>query len=74
MPIRPFLSGRAFEPETIRSMSLALERACQAMGLRPGQNDPATRVVAEKVIEYARRGIRDPDRLVELTLQEFQSN
>jgi len=55
-------------------MSLALERACQAMGLRPGQNDPATRLVAEKVVEYAQRGIHDPDRLVELTLQEFQSN
>jgi hypothetical protein len=49
--IRPYLSGQAFEPDTIRSMSLALKRACEEMGLRPGKNDPATRFVAEKIIE-----------------------
>jgi hypothetical protein len=26
MPIRPFLAGQAFDPETIREMSLALEK------------------------------------------------
>ena len=54
-------------------MSLALERACVEMGLRPGKDDPATRFVAEKIIKFAQRGIRDPDRLVTLTLQEFRS-
>jgi hypothetical protein len=63
----------AFEPDVIRSMSLALERACEEMGLRPGKDDPATRFVAEKIIKFAQRGIRDPDRLVTLTLQEFRS-
>jgi hypothetical protein len=57
----------------IRSMSLALERACEEMGLRPGKDDPATRFVAEKIIKFAQRGIRDPDRLVALTPQEFRS-
>jgi hypothetical protein len=69
----PYLSGQAFEPDMIRSMSLALERACEEMGLRPGKDDPATRFVAEKIIKFAQRGIRDPDRLVTLTLQEFRS-
>jgi hypothetical protein len=63
VPIRPYLSGQAFEPDMIRSMSLALERACEEMGLRPGKDDPATRFVAEKIIKFAQRGIRDPDRL-----------
>ena len=27
MPIRPYLAGQAFEPESIREMSLALENA-----------------------------------------------
>ncbi len=31
---RPFLAGRAFEPETIQEMSLALERACGTLRLR----------------------------------------
>ena len=34
MPIRPFLSGQAFEPEAIRNMALALEGVCGALGLR----------------------------------------
>jgi hypothetical protein len=65
----------AFEPDMIRSMSLALERACEEMGLRPGKDDPATRFVAEKIIKFAQRGIRDPDRLVTLTLHKsFAAN
>jgi hypothetical protein len=43
MPIRPFLSGQAFSPETIRDMSLVFENVCEAMGFkdarRPGHND-----------------------------------
>jgi hypothetical protein len=41
-------------------MSLALERACEEMGMRLGKDDPATRFVAEKIIKLAQRGIRDP--------------
>ncbi len=29
MPIRPFLTGQAFEPEAIREMSFALETVCE---------------------------------------------
>ena len=58
MPIRPFLSGQAFEPEAIRIMSLALEDVCDALGLRM-TDDPATRLVAEKIIELAQRGVRE---------------
>lgn len=55
MPIRPFLSGEAFEPETIREMSLALESVCKALGLKV-IDDPATRHVAEKIIELSQHG------------------
>jgi hypothetical protein len=73
VPIRAYLSGQAFEPDMIQSMSLALERACEEMGLRPGMDDPATRFVAEKIIKFAQRGIRDPDRLATLTVQGSRS-
>ena len=33
--------------------------------------DPAARFVAEKVINLAQRGIRDPDMLRTMTLKEF---
>jgi hypothetical protein len=35
VPIRPFLSGETFEPETIREMSLALESVCKTLGPVP---------------------------------------
>jgi hypothetical protein len=70
VPIRPFLAGQAFEPETIREMSLALERVCETLGLRL-VDDAATRLVAQKIIELRQRGILG-DSLREMTLQAFK--
>ena len=60
MPIVPFLGGAAFEPETIRVMSIALEEVCKELGL---SLNPATRLVAEKIIQLAQWGIREPETL-----------
>ena len=57
MPITPFLAGKAFEPELIREMSLALETVCEKFGMKLA-DDPATRVLASKIIEVAQRGAR----------------
>ena len=73
MPITPYLAHQAFEPEVIETMSAAFVAACDALHLKVGK-DPATRFVAEKVIEFAQRGIRDPDVLRTMTLKEFGSN
>ena len=51
-------------------MSAAFVAACEALHLKVG-DDPATRFVAEKVIELAQRGIRDPEELRTITLKEF---
>lgn len=71
MPILPFLAGQAFEPETIITMSQALERVCDALRLRV-VDDSATRLIAGKIIELTQRGIRDADTLVSLVLKDFQ--
>ena len=70
MPITPYLAHQAFEPEVIETMSAVFIAACEALHLKVGE-DPATRFVAEKVIELAQRGIRDPDTLRKMTLKEF---
>src|SRR6516165_725685 len=70
MPITPFLAGQAFDSDAIENMSTAFVAACDALRLKVG-DDPATRFVAEKVIEFAQRGIRDPNMLCKLTLKEF---
>jgi hypothetical protein len=70
MPITPFLARQAFDPEVIRVMSTAFTGVCGAMGLNVG-DDPATRIVAEKIIELAQRGVRDAATLQSMTLKEF---
>jgi hypothetical protein len=70
LPITPYLAHQAFEPETIENMSAAFVTACDALHLKIG-DDPATRFVAEKVIELAQRGVRDPDTLRKMALKEF---
>ena len=71
MPIRPFLAGQAFEPELLREMSLALETVCAKLALTL-TDDPATRLVASKIIELAQRGVRDAVTLSTMTLKEFK--
>ena len=71
MPIRPYLAGQAFEPESIREMSLALENVCETLALRLA-DDANTRLVASKIIELAQRGVRDGPTLTAMTLKEFK--
>jgi predicted RNA-binding Zn-ribbon protein involved in translation (DUF1610 family) len=54
-------------------MSAAFVQACDTMHLKIG-DDPAARVVAEKVIELAQRGVRDPDMLRTITLKELSKS
>ncbi|MGO9046036.1 MAG: hypothetical protein ACLQFW_03985 [Xanthobacteraceae bacterium] len=68
MPIRPFLAGQAFDPEAIHDMSLALENLCEALGLTL-RDDPATRLVAAKIIELTQRRVRGVATLGAMTLE-----
>ena len=71
MPIRPFLSGPAFDPETIREMSLALESVCNTLGLKV-IDDAATRLVAEKN-RANQHGVHRVATLHAMTVKEFKS-
>jgi hypothetical protein len=71
MPIRPFLSGRAFEPDAIDRMSEALKGVCGSLSLKL-VDGPETRLVAPKIIELAQRGVRDAATLQAMTLSEFK--
>ena len=72
MPIRRFLAGQAFDPELIQQMSAAFLRACEALQLEP-VDDPATRLLAKTIVEFAQRGHRDAKSLFEMTVQAFQA-
>jgi hypothetical protein len=64
MPIRRLLDNNAFGPDEITVMIGAFEDTLRALKLID-RNDPVTLLIAEKIIELARRGERNPVRLRE---------
>lgn len=63
MPIRRLFGDRGFTPEDISVMALALQGACEALGLTVRNDDAFIQVVARQVIEEAETGERDPERI-----------
>jgi hypothetical protein len=71
MPIRPFLNGRHFDQETVRSLGLAFELVC--ITLRTGGSDDYVKqAIADKIIELAQNGERNPDLLCERALEAIR--
>jgi hypothetical protein len=64
MPIHRLLQNSAFGPEEIAVMVAAYEDALRELSLA-NRADPATEVVALRIIELAQRGERDRARLFE---------
>jgi hypothetical protein len=69
MPRGPSIAP-AFQPEHIEAMHAAYEKACAALRL-DGKADRATELVAIKIIELAKAGELDPDRLCTRTLEDL---
>ncbi len=68
--ILPFLKDRAvFEPEITHAMSVAFDEVCQALNLTAGL-EREREVIAVRIIELARRGEHDPQRLRDRLLHE----
>ena len=70
MPIRPFLSGHNFDPETTRRMGIAFEMVRIALRLTR-QDDLANRLIAQRIIELAKAGERNPDVLRDAVVEAF---
>jgi hypothetical protein len=71
MPIYDLLKRQSvFTPEEVGMLGTVFEEVLKVLGLVDRQ-DPMTTAVAQKVIELATAGIRDPERLKRLTVQAF---
>lgn len=71
--ILPFLNGEpVFDPEALHAMSAALDQACGALKL-PEDAARERETVAVRIVELARRGERDAQRLCERILHEAGS-
>ena len=71
MPIAQFLNDRRFDIETKRIMGLAFEMMCVAFRLAD-RSDPVTNIIAERIIEIAQDGERNPDLLCERALNALR--
>jgi hypothetical protein len=58
-----------FGPEATRAMSVAFDRVCRSLGVSYTANG-AREAIATKIIELARRGECDPDRLRDRVITE----
>ena len=72
MPIRTFLEhDHSFGPEDIANLSAAFEAARSKLGL-VDRTDLATLAIAKLIIELAKEGERDPERLCALALKHIK--
>ena len=65
MPIRPFLNGQTFDPETARLVGIAFEIARVAIKRRADVSDE---MIARTIIEFAKAGERNVDVLCQAAL------
>jgi hypothetical protein len=72
MPIKNLPNSGVFGPDAIKVLTMAYEDACAALHVLD-REDPLTKIVAQKIIEHAQRGERDPILLRESVLSELRS-
>jgi hypothetical protein len=68
MPIRHYLQGHRFDPETVRLLGIAYEMTLVALH-QNRRIDALRTAVALKFIELAKAGERDPERLCDGALK-----
>jgi hypothetical protein len=64
------LQNSALEPEHIKRMEEAYERALVVLGLKD-RNDPLTESIARLIIEAAQTGEKDPEAICTLALRRL---
>jgi len=69
MPIKKYIPGTTFGPETIKDMTTAFERIRSVLKLKD-PDDPLIEVVAKKVISLASQGTRDPKEIERLVIAD----
>jgi hypothetical protein len=71
MSVIPFSRDLAFDPEHVQAMLTAFEAVRAELRLRQG--DQRTELAALKLVDLAKAGERDADKLTAFTLAEFET-
>jgi hypothetical protein len=72
MPITPYLDGQSFDPETIRVMGIAFEMTRVALRIED-RTDPVVEIITKRIIELAKEGERNVDRLCDGALDSVRA-
>ena len=62
-------AGGVFDAEHCQAMGTAFERILLDLDLK--RDDPTCEIIAKRIIELAQQGVRDPARLVTLTMRGY---
>ena len=70
MPIRPYLAGRTFSPETITLMSATLDEVCRVLHI--GGDIRSRKMAAHTIVALVEGGKTDADQLVAAAIDEMR--
>jgi hypothetical protein len=70
MPVHRLMQPAAFDATAVKIITTAFDDALQATGL--ARTDPEAEIIARKIIECARHGELDPDRLCALATASYR--
>jgi hypothetical protein len=73
MPIYRLIKEAVFDPEHITAMTTAFEDALRNLGL-VDRSDPLVESVAKKIVDAAKMGERDPERLRVQVLRDLNQS
>lgn len=65
--IRDLLDGASYDPETVQILCTAYDTAKKELHDR-GQPDIVQEIIAQRILDLAEKGERDPDRLCDAAL------
>jgi hypothetical protein len=65
---RDMPAAAAFDPQTLRIMQFAHDRACSLLNIRD-KSDPMAEIIAKEIIRLASCGEREPQRMSRLVVK-----
>ena len=71
MTVHQLFQKTALQPEDIERLVDAHQRTLRALGLKD-RDDPLTQMIAKKIIDIGRSGMRDPKQISDLALRLFR--
>ena len=70
MPIHSLIQNLSFNQEDIERLAKAYEDALQALHISD-RDDPINQIIAQRIIEGARTGVRDPGDLCKMAIKDL---